>query len=73
MKDDVKKFIILYLECFIIIFFMGAVLPDILEQVLNYFYNKSGSYQNSILVGAQINKPLEIICRYKYIFNSIIR
>jgi hypothetical protein len=73
MSDDVEKFIILYLECFIIIFFMGGVLPNILEQVLNYLYNKPNSYQNSILVGVQINRPLEIICRYKYIFSLLIR
>jgi hypothetical protein len=72
MKDDIKKFLIIYTECFIIIFIMGGVLPNILDYVLNYFY-KSVIYENSILVGNELIKPLEILYNYIYIFNSILR
>ncbi|WP_346870794.1 hypothetical protein [Clostridium sp. UBA5119] len=72
MKDDIKKFLILYAECFIIIFVMGGVLPNILDYVLSYFY-KPGIYENSILVGNELIKPLEILYNYIHIFNSILR
>ena len=52
---------------------MGGVLPDILDHVLNHFYNQPGTYENSILVGGQLIKPLEILYNYMYIFNSILR
>lgn len=72
MKDDIKKFLIIYAECFIIIFVMGGVLPNIIDYVLSYFY-KPGIYENSILVGNELIKPLEILYNYIHIFNSILR
>jgi hypothetical protein len=73
MRDDVKKFLIIYAKCFIIIFVMGGILPNVLDYVLNYFYNQPGTYENSILVGGQMVKPLEILYNYMHIFNSILR
>jgi hypothetical protein len=73
MRDDVKKFLIIYAKCFIVIFVMGGILPNILDYVLNHFYNQPGTYENSILVGGQMVKPLEILYNYMHIFNSILR
>lgn len=73
MRDDIKKFIILYIECFLILFIMGIVIPHALEQVLNQIYDQQQIHQNSILVGRQLSKPLQILYKYVYTFTSIVR
>ena len=73
MRDDIREFLVIYVKCFIIIFIMGGVLPNILEHVLNHFYSQPGTYENSILVDGKLVRPLEILYNYMHLFNSILR
>ena len=37
MRDDIRKFLIIYAECFIIIFVMGGVLPGYIRSCAKSF------------------------------------
>ncbi|MEG0132674.1 MAG: hypothetical protein RR891_10130 [Clostridium sp.] len=73
MRSDIRKFIVIYVECFFVIIIMGSVLPNVLEYILNHFYEYNHIHQNSILVGGQVSKPLQIIYKYIYTFKLIVR
>lgn len=72
MREDYKKFLILYFECFIILIFMGYILPHIFEVILNGFYINPELYDNSLSVSAKVT-PLTVLYRYVYVFKLILR
>lgn len=72
MRKDIKIFLITYAKCFIILFFLGELLPRFVEGVLNNYYNNPEFHRNSILVGSYVNKGLQVIYNYMRIFRLII-
>jgi hypothetical protein len=73
MSSDMKKFIFLYFQSLLILIIMGIILPYLVENLLIYITRDSSIYQNSILVSKSINKQLEIVYNYVYIFRALLR
>lgn len=71
MKRDIKEFFKLYFKCFLILLFMGVVMPKAVEFILNYFVS-CNIYENSQFVYKSINKQLEIIYNYLQIFDLFL-
>ncbi|GAA0115952.1 hypothetical protein [Clostridium senegalense] len=72
MSYEVKKFLLLYLETLGILIFMGIILPNILEITIYFFTKNTRVYENSILVGRNVDKPLELLYNYIYIFKNFV-
>lgn len=73
MSTDIKKFLFLYFQSLLILIIMGIILPYLVETLLIYLTRDSSIYQNSILVSKSINKQLEIVYNYVYIFRALLR
>jgi len=73
MSSDVKKFLFLYFQSLLILIIMGIILPYLVENLLIYITRDSSIYQNSILVSKSVNKQLEIVYNYVYIFRALLR
>ena len=73
MNKELKKFIIFYFESLLILVIMGTILPYLVDIVLTYITRGSRIYHNSILVSKYINKQLEILYRYIYVFRAVLR
>lgn len=72
MRKDIKTFLITYAQCFLILVFLGELLPRFIEVLLNNYYNNPDFHKNSILVGAEVKKGLNYIYNYMRIFKLFI-
>ncbi|GAA0124742.1 MULTISPECIES: hypothetical protein [Clostridium] len=72
MSCEVKKFLLLYLKTLGILIFMGIILPNVLETTIYFFTKNTRVYENSILVGRNVDKPLEVLYNYIYIFKNFV-
>jgi len=73
MKEDIKTFIITYLECFLILIILGEVFPGIIEYLLNNYYSNPEFHKNSILVGGEVDRGLQIVYNYMRTFRLFLR
>lgn len=73
INEELGDFIIVLLKCFLILIFLGMVLPKVLDYILYYFISKPNVYDNSILVNNIVNKNLDIIYKYITVFNDFLR
>lgn len=73
INEELGDFIIVLLKCFLILIFLGMVLPKVLDYILYYFISKPNIYDNSILVNNIVNKNLDIIYKYITVFNDFLR
>ncbi len=68
-----KKTIITLIKCFLILLFLGCLLPKALDLILYNFFMKNKSYENSTLVFKNINLKIKIIYNYILVFNDFLR
>ncbi|AYD40578.1 endonuclease III [Clostridium fermenticellae] len=71
MNKDNLEFIIILLECLFILVFFGLVLPKFINCILYNYINKS--YSNSVLVYNVIEKNINIIDNYIFVFDSFLK
>ncbi len=68
----IYDFIIILLECFFILMFLGSFLPKFLDYVFYNFINKPNIYDNSIFVNNLVYKNIDILHNYIVVFNSFL-
>lgn len=73
MKKDIKTFIVIYLECFLILIVLGEVFPKFIEHLLNNYYSNPEFHKNSILVGGEVDRVHQIIYNYMRTFRLFLR
>lgn len=73
MREDIRRFLITYIECFFILYFLGELLPRLIEIFLNNYYSNPELHKNSILVGGEVNKGLQFIYDYMSNFRLFVR
>ena len=72
MKAEIKAFLIIYLECFLIFVFLGELLPRFIELLLNNYYGNPEFHRNSILVGGETKGTLQLVYNYMRIFKLFL-
>lgn len=71
-SKKICDFIIILLECFLILMFFGLVLPKFLDCIFYNFINKPNVYDNSILVHNLVYKNMNIINKYIDVFKRFL-
>lgn len=72
MRKDIRTFLITCVECFIILLFLGELLPKFIELLLNSYYNNPEFHKNTIQVGKEVNKGLQVVYNYMRVFKLFI-
>lgn len=60
-------------KCFLILLFFGEIFPFILDMLFYYFVDKVAVYDNSVLVYNIINRNIDILYNYIYIFQEFLK
>jgi hypothetical protein len=70
-QNNTIEFILLILKCFLVLFLFGLILPQLLDNLLYYFF-KSNIYDNSVFVNFLVDKNKKILYNYIYIIKIIL-
>lgn len=70
-QNDTIEFILLILKCFLVLFLIGLILPQLIDNFLYYFF-KSNIYDNSVFVNFLVDKNKKILYNYIYIIKIIL-
>lgn len=68
-----ESLIIKVVKCFFILLFFGEIFPFALDIFFYYFVDKVAVYDNSVLVYNIINRNIDILYNYIYIFQEFLR
>lgn len=64
--------LLILIECFLIIYIFGLLLPKLVDNFLFIIY-KSSIYDNSVLVNYVVDKNSKLLYNYIYIIRLILR
>ncbi|AJA47995.1 hypothetical protein CPAST_c19250 [Clostridium pasteurianum DSM 525 = ATCC 6013] len=67
-KTEFIEFIILAMKCFLILIFLGIILPKLVDYSIYFFITKSEVHNNSILVYNVLKIDKRIIYNFIYLF-----
>lgn len=68
VKAEFIECIILTMKCFLILIFLGIILPKLVDYSIYFFITKSEVHNNSILVYNVLNTDKRIIYNFIYLF-----
>ncbi|OFI07610.1 hypothetical protein CLOACE_02140 [Clostridium acetireducens DSM 10703] len=71
-KQEVIEFNITIIKCFAVFLLLGLFLPKIIDYALYKLINNTNIYKNSIFVYNVINRNINFIYNYIYIFKQFL-
>lgn len=72
-NKEIYVLVLTLIKCFLILIVFGALLPEIMDKLINYFILKSKLDGSSYLVYNVIDGGKETIIRFIYFFRLSIR
>lgn len=67
-NDEIVNSLILIMKCFLILIFLGVILPKLVDYSIYLFISKSEVHNNSILVYNVLESDKRIIYNFIYLF-----
>lgn len=70
-KNRLLELLLTLLKCFLILIFLGILLPEIIDYILHIFI-QSNVYENSKLVNQVVENNENILYNYMYIIKLLL-